>query len=450
MEVTLKPTKKQHEAYELLFDDITRFLFFGGGAGGGKSWLGCEFFLTQALRYPGFKAFIARRELKRLMMSTYVTFQKVCKFHKIPKSAWRLDGGLNVIRFKNGSTIDLLDVAYLPSDPQFERFGSMEYTQGWFEEASETHFLAFEVLKSRIGRHMNEEFDLLPKLLLTYNPSKEWLYRIVYKPWREGKLDDDMKLIQSLYQDNPYTREVYGKTLQTIKDKATKERLMFGNWEYDDDPSSLMEYDAIVDIFTNTAELNNDIYLIVDVARFGNDRIVFSFWRGLHCYKIVIKTKQGLDVTTRQIRDFASTERIPFSHIMIDEDGLGGGVVDNLSGVKGFVANSTPLDEPETGRPNYQNLKVQCAYKLADLVNNHELAVTCDEAEKQDIIEELEQIKGKDIDKDGKLKLRGKDETKEIIGRSPDIADTMLMRAYFEIEKPEAQGIYQFTPKLTF
>ena len=45
----------------------------------------------------------------------------------------------------------------------------------------------------------------------------------------------------------------------------------------------------------------------------------------------------------QQIKDLAAQERIPYSHIIIDEDGVGGGVVDHLQGVKGFTANSVAI-----------------------------------------------------------------------------------------------------------
>lgn len=53
---------------------------------------------------------------------------------------------------------------------------------------------------------------------------------------------------------------------------------------------------------------------------------------------------------------------------------------------------------------------------------------------KEKIIQELKQIKSKDSDKDGKLKIIPKEEVKELIGRSPDFSDTMLMRCLFEIK----------------
>src|SRR5579885_2603866 len=94
---TLRPTLKQDEAWQLLLDNVTRFLLFGGGAGGGKTWLYCEWLLVWAYRFPGSRGFMARNELKRLMNSTYVTWGKVLAYHNIPRSDWALDGKYNVI-----------------------------------------------------------------------------------------------------------------------------------------------------------------------------------------------------------------------------------------------------------------------------------------------------------------------------------------------------------------
>jgi hypothetical protein len=63
---TIRPTPKQEQAWQKLQDLTTRFLLFGGGAGGGKTWLYCEWLLTWAYFYPGSRGFIGRDELKRL------------------------------------------------------------------------------------------------------------------------------------------------------------------------------------------------------------------------------------------------------------------------------------------------------------------------------------------------------------------------------------------------
>lgn len=399
----------------------------------------------RAYQYPGLRSFIGRKELKRLMQSTYVTWTKVCAFHKIPPQDWKLNGQYNYIEFRNGSRIDLLDVDFLPSDPLFERFGSLEYTEGDLEEAGEIHFLAFDVLKSRVGRHLNKEYNLLPKIGLTANPSKNFLYSLFYKPWRDGTLPPEYAFIQALYSDNPHTADQYGQQLQTITDKATKERLMFGNWEYDDDPSALINYDAIIDLFTNTVPDSNEKYLTADIARYGGDKIVIRLWKGFLNYRTLTYQKQGIDITAQIIKDLLAAEQIPYSHCLVDDDGVGGGVTDILRGVRAFVNGSSPLEpknkKDDAPKEQYANLKTQCTYLFAEAVNAHRVAIRTEDAQEKELtIEDLEQMKSKDADKDGKRKIVPKDEVKLHLGRSPDYGDSLMMRMFFELQ-PVGTGV---------
>ena len=404
-----------------------------------NSWLGCEWLTVLAYSYPGMKAFIGRKELKRLMGSTYLTLQKVWAHHKI-QDDWKLNGQYNYLESRStGSRIDLLDLDTQPSDPNFDRFGSLEYSVGWIEEAGEVDFLAFDVLKSRIGRHQVKDAegkDLQPKMFFTFNPSKNWLHSEIYKPSKNGELPPHYVLIQSLYKDNPYTSNTYGFSLGEIKDKATKQRLMFGNWEYDDDPSVLIDYEAILDLFTNSGE-KGESYLTCDVARLGKDKTVIMRWQGLQVKEIFYWNKQTLDVTATKIRDLAIKYSIPYSHIIADEDGVGGGLIDHLKGIKGFINNSTALEDPITKKPaNFRNLKSQCYHKLAEAINLHKIGITItDERIKNLLIEELEQVKRHNMDKDGKLEVLPKDKVKEILGRSPDYSDALMMRMFFTEKK---------------
>jgi phage terminase large subunit len=460
---TIRPTPKQHLAWQKLQDETTKFLLFGGGAGGGKTWLYCEWLLTQCYFYPGSRWFIGRNELKRLMNSTFVTWSKVCAFHGIPRDDWHLDGKYNVIRFKNGSTIDLIDVAYKPTDPLYERLGSTEYCGGFGEEVSEWHFLAFDVLKSRIGRHKvvvdGKDITPPPKFGCSCNPSKGWVYRVFYQPWLNGTLPEQYAFIQSLYSDNHYTSELYGQQLAEISDKALRQRLKDGNWQYDEDAGTLMKYDNIRDLFTNNIVKDGQHYLIVDVARYGRDKTVFNFFEGLESVKRESFSEQGTDKTIQLIRDRAAEFKIPYSHILIDENGVGGGVVDQLNGVKGFMGGSSPFPTRTALRrqmlptasitidgkrqlSSFQNLKTQCAFKLAELVETHRMAIVPG-GDQDEITEEFSQIKQRDMDRDGKLKIVGKDAVKEAIGRSPDTGDAFIMRMYFELLKDATGGTYE-------
>lgn len=435
MELTIKPTPKQHQVYQALNNPNITDVFFGGGAGGGKTWLICESRLINALRFPGYRSYIAREELKRLMQSTFVTWSKVCKHHNIPDGTWKLNGQYNYIEFTNGSRIDLLDAKFLPTDPLYERFGSLEYTDGAIEEAGEIHPLFRDVMRSRIGRHLSDKVH--PVTLITGNPKKNWTKKEFYDPYKKGELPENKIFIQALYNDNEYTADSYGKQLSQLSDIKLKQRLMAGNWEYEDDPDSLMTFDTISDLFTNSVEEKSDKYMVIDVARMGVDKAVIKIWQGLKVIFIKTIAKCGIDQLEIECRTLASQYNIPFSHIIADEDGVGGGLVDNMRGIKGFVGNSTPLEENGI-KPNFKNLRSQCYYRLADYVNKHRLAIECkDETIKHLITEELEQIKGANIDNtDQKRSVISKDKIKEVLGRSPDYADTLMMRMWFEL-KPQ-------------
>lgn len=455
----INPTFKQYEAWQALQNPLIKHIYFGGGAGGGKTWLGCESRLARAISMPGYKSFIARNELTRLMKSAFVTWTKVCNFHKIPKEDWHLNQKYNYIELRNGSRIDLMDVSFMPSDPMYERLGSLEYTDGgWFEEAGEIPFTAIDIARSRGGRHMNTEFKFTPDSLYTFNPNKGWVYRDVYRKAKDGTLPDDSVFIQSLYSDNPYTKEIYGEQLKGIKDVAMRARLMQGSFEYDSDPTSLIDYDAIIDIYTNTLARETrempEKALTIDVARHGVDKTVMYLWRGWTLYGVRVYEKQDTVVTTQKAKDVARDEQIPYSRIVPDEDGIGGAVVDGMKGVRGFVANSSPLDNPLSKLPeNYANLKAQCSYKLAEKINKHEFAVKIEPGQflsevpgltqrvwEEMFAEELEYIKSKNIDRDTKLRIIDKEEVKENLGRSPDFADTAMMRALLEYPNKNKGG----------
>ena len=125
--------------------------------------------------------------------------------------------------------------------------------------------------------------------------------------------------------------------------------------------------------------------------------------------------------------------------MIVDEDGVGGGVVDIL-GCKGFVNGSKPIEEDGL-QVQYQNLKSQCYFHLAKKINADEIYIKASSEDKEQIIPELEQVKRHNIDKDGKLAILPKEKVKELLGRSPDYADTLMMRMYFDI-KPTQEAFF--------
>ena len=157
-------------------------------------------------------------------------------------------------------------------------------------------------------------------------------------------------------------------------------------------------------------------------------------WHGLHIIYIQYFLKSDIRLIVDTIKDLQSTHSVRLSNILLDEDGVGGGAVDMLR-CKGFTNNARPLKSGGVVE-NYQNLKTQCYYKLAAFINKGQVGITCEDITvKQNIIEECEQIRRKDGDKDGKLKIIPKEDVKDTLGRSPDYSDAMAMRMYYEIEQ---------------
>lgn len=428
--------EKQDQCLKVLTDKTTKYIAFGGAAGPGKSWVGCAWLFFTCLAFPGVRAFIGREELKRLRESTLQTFFKVAaKYGAKNGIHYRYNGQDHYILFANGSRIDLLDLKYLPSDPLYERFGSIEYTCGWIEEGGEIHSGAYDTLKSRVGRQYNREYGLLGKILITLNPKKNWVYSEFYKPYKDKELPPDKCFIPALVTDNPFIDPNYIYNLQAITDKVRKQRLLYGNFEYDDDDNALMDFDTIQNIFSNEFVKGGEKYISADIARFGKDTSVIMVWDGYRVDHIYILKGKKVTETAKFIQGLALQYKIKISNIVADDDGVGGGVVDIL-GCKAFVNNSAPLVNPKTKlAQNYKNLKTQCYYLLTERINAGGIFVRTETTEiKERLSEELEQVKKWQADQDGKLQIVPKERVIELIGRSPDLSDCLMMREYFELK----------------
>lgn len=445
---------KQIEAAEYWIDSVVEEILYGGAKGGGKSFLGAALIFGDALTYPGTHYFIARRELIDLRRYTIPTIGEVFQKWKLPMDA-RMQNGVECAKYNgqdhvynlyNESKVFLIQCPDVPSDPMFERFGSMQMTRGWIEEGGEVPENAKANLWLSIGRWKNDLYKLKKKILITANPKKGWMKRDFVDPFKQGLLPKTRKYIQAFPQDNLHASPDYLNSLLGIKDKVTRERLLEGNWDYDDDKDSLITYDALSDTFTNTIVKNGQRYMIVDVARKGRDTTVITIWDGLELVEVHVFSQLSTTETARKVRDFAAMKHVPFSHILVDEDGIGGGVVDQLVGVKGFTANSTPV--PTAGQIRervskathdlvpktvYANLKAQCGWKAAELINDHAICFKVPDF-REKIIEELSaQLRDRTPDAESRKLLRAKASVKEELGRSPDIGDCIVMRAYFEL-----------------
>ncbi len=422
----MKLLTKQQNATFFLKDSETTELLYGGAAGGGKSAFGCLWVIEQCMTYPSTRWLIGRSKLKTLKETTLNTFFDITSQLSIGDQ-FVYNAQTNIITWKNGSEIILKDLFLFPSDPNFDSLGSLEITGAFIDECNQVTYQAWQIVKSRI-RYKLKENNLIPKMLGTCNPAKNWTYKEFYKPSRENKIPNYRQFIQALPKDNPHLPESYIESLAQL-DQNSKERLLFGNWEYDDDPSTLIDNDSISDYF----EPNHIVpiglkYLTIDVARKGKDKTVFRVWHGWLCIDRYDIAKSSLVEVVELAKKIQQQYGISPSNTIADEDGVGGGVVDFLN-CKGFINNSKALNDEV-----YENLKSQCSIKMANQIVNRKAGEICQSNSIKEITaQEMEQVKMKDIDKDGKQGIIAKEHVKELIGRSPDEWDSIMMRYWFDL-----------------
>lgn len=441
MKIDVDLTNKQSIAFKYLNDDITTEVLFGGSAGGGKSFFGCAWLIINAIKYPQTRWLMGRSKLKALKQTTLKTFFEICSMWALDESHFNYNQMEGEIRFYNGSSIILKDLFLYPSDPNFDSLGSLEITGAFIDEVNQVTEKAKNIVSSRI-RYKLDEYNLIPKMFMSCNPAKNWVYDEFYKKWKENKLEDYKKFIPALVTDNPHISKHYIIQLQKLDD-ISKRRLLNGEWEYEDD-DAIINYESILNIFKDwTFEREesmkpSDFFISVDVARKGNDKAVIIMWYKYNIIDIKTMDISLIDEIVSEVNILKAKYGISNRNIVIDSDGVGGGVVDYIKGSYDFINNSKALQGE-----NYQNLKTQCYFKLAEKINNEELMVlNYDIGIKEKIIQELSIIKRKDIDKDGKLKIISKDEMKSLLGRSTDYSDAMMMRMVYEFKQNKM--LYKF------
>jgi hypothetical protein len=177
--------------------------------------------------------------------------------------------------------------------------------------------------------------------------------------------------------------------------------------------------------------------------------MVFNGWEVIHTS--VFKKSDVHDILS-EIETLRAKFFVPKSNVLVDGDGVGADTV-RMGGYKAFHGGAKPQKFGSIAE-NYENLKTQCAYYLAEKVinageiklniNNQTVKVDGAFTDKikigaevrnvKDLIkEELRAVKHANLSLDGKKCINSKDEQKALVGRSPDFFDVLNMRCFFEL-----------------
>lgn len=257
-----------------------------------------------------------------------------------------------------------------------------------------------------------------------------------------GSIYDNKKLLQI---DPSYLANLLAQ------DESEKQRLLYGNWKIRQDNTSLFNFDAINDVFSNFTGEGKVRYITCDAARFGRDLCVILVWKGWEVIGIEVIKKSDVHDIVNALEENRKRFQVPKSQCLIDQDGVGASTV-KMGGYKGFSGGDTPK-LVKGAKEFYKNLKTQCYYHLAiDKVNQRDIKINVTNENcivdgvyttkiklgakifdiKELIRDDLRAIKRAKVDEEGKFQINTKEEQKVILGRSPDFGDSLMMRYLFE------------------
>jgi hypothetical protein len=418
-----KYTDRQEEALTALSPSCNiETVLYGGAAGGGKTFLGCSWQINRRLKYPNTRGAIARAELKTLRRTTMATFWRIMNSMKLVKDLhYTYNMSDHIIKFYNGSEILLVDLAYSPSDEEYTKLGSLELTDYFVDEAAETIKKAIDILDSRVRYNLIKG---IPKGLLSCNPTKGWLYSDFFDAERKGTLRDDRAFVKALPSDNEHLPQAYLEKLSRLPERDRK-RLKDGDWDYDESNDRLYYYDDLLRAFRNEI-LTGSSYITGDIAGLGEDKTIIGLWSGWSLVDVFVLEKKYPNEVADFIRALAKERNVRLANIVVDADGLGIGVVGILK-CRSFNNGGRAVDN-ET----YMNMKAECYFKLGEKINANGITV-CTNKHKEEIIQQMEVVREAKVGTDKKKQVTSKDEIKKKHGYSPDFADMIMMRIYFDL-----------------
>lgn len=429
------------------FDDpqVVR-LVWGGGAGGGKTILLCLLCVIACKKYPGTRWGLARKELKSLKQTTLATLiSKVHRMLGITEGDYKLNMLDSTLEYTNGSQILLLDLTAKPSDPEMESLGSLELTGAFVDEVGEVNKKSFDVLASRVNRWMNKEYKITGKIVGSTNPSPGFVRQEFYdryaalgggrmQKWKNGsvwvdggKVDAYDVYIRSTALDNSFLDQNYVEGLRRLPPQE-KKRLLDGDWNYMDEDDSLFPM-KLVDKMTvfelpEAPDEKFSKFIGVDPSDAGkDDTVVTLVENGVITEQLEIKSPQGKDDA---IGFFIAGKLIAFAekhgftkplarNITIEGNGIGASLRDALR-VMGWNVN-VYIASLQTRNDGYYQFMLDADEGKIKVLNT--------------VIEAgmlIRQLTAHRYDLDtGKPRITRKKELRQVLGRSPDHADSAMI-----------------------
>lgn len=229
LELTLTRKQKMFvDATEQSIDEV----FFGGAAGGGKSFVQVGDSTIYASKYPKSRQLLLRRTYPELEQSIIRTFLETT-----PKEMYRYNTQKHTVTFENGS---ILDFGFCATDDDVYKYMSQEIDCLRFDEAGTFTPYQYRYLRSRV-RGANKFPHLVKSTGNPGGPNHVFLRERFVEPAppcvpfdvHVGKTRTETRLfIPCLVTENPFLMQAdpdYLARLEDLPDEQ-KRQLLYGDW----------------------------------------------------------------------------------------------------------------------------------------------------------------------------------------------------------------------------
>ncbi len=443
--------RKQAEVLDAIASRRYKWIFLIGPLGSNKTFAMAYADINVALQYPGSYIPVARKTLAEARTGTVLSYLEVLDTMGMIEGIHYtyVSGNEIKIRFPNKSMIQFVPLDQT-KDRNWQKIKSINATTSSIDEVDGVQYEGFLMFAARKGRKQTGGPECLK---CTCNPNDGWVKEHVYDPWKKGTLSPDICVIEFQMEDSfLYSTGYYDGFL--TNPTQWKQRYLFNNWDYLDDADSLFKMKVLDKI--GVPEYNHDAtgYQGTDVAREGKDRSVIAEIRDNVLVDIKVYTREDLErlalphekdaipygpILSREIMRLATIRGIGYKHSACDAVGNGGGVVDSCR-EKGFKLNEFKAGAKPIKQTGVRDLRAPNFSQEYDMLRSqiyHQLAQDIEQGKfffwegcpflselKQELLYHLLEIGDKE------MKVESKDTIKVRLGKSPDLADAVVI-AYF-------------------
>lgn len=409
-----------------------RFPAMVAGVGTGKSMCLILRMMNLMEESPNNLGIIIRKEFTDLRDSTLKDFELYTGLKVDANKEVKLSNG-SLIMFRHGDEINVLKNinAGAIGIEQAEEFDSDEQ---------------FQFLRDRLRRKEAKSRSLF---ICANTNGHNW----VWKAWKNNPPSIDYHLLEASTFDNKQNLPAdYVKDLQSMEAESPHHyaRYVLNSWDDLEEQDNLIPYEYVRLSYGLNYEPKGGKVLAVDVARFGDDETVFTIIQDCDngCWKQVYQqTYKGRDLmqTAGRIVDLKREHEI--TTIVVDDDGLGGGVSDRLLEENHSVIKFHAAEKAY--REEFLNRRIECYWKVRELMRQRKLELMLDDELHQQLSALKYRYKG-----NGRKFLESKEDAKKRGLKSPDRADALMMAcsvitmvAPIEKEKTQAESFWSLVKK---